>query len=182
MDERIRTPARDHIKFPNVEEKKNATEKRKTGVEEKKRNHTSSKSPGDSRKVELKMRVSASKERDDRIAACETPKRNEKPSSAVKVDGNKDIGELHSHTNIPTKVHVNDAPQKELKSSTAKENKSLQKSGKQETTKTVHNMSEEVKPVTENLSGSFYQLDADAERRYLYLIFEYSPHDLLFEL
>lgn len=173
MDERIRTPARDHIKFPNVEEEKNATEKWKTDVEEKKRNHTSSKSPGDSRKVELKMQVSASKERDDRTTACETPKRNEKPSSAVKVGGNKDIGELCSHTNIPTKVHVNDAPQKELKSPMAKEIKSLQKSRKQETTKTAHNKSEEVKPVTENLSGSFSQLDVDAERRYLYLISEY---------
>lgn len=166
MDERIETPARGHIIFPDVEEK-SATKKSKTSLE-----HTSSKPPGDSRKTESNMRIPASEERNHGTAACETLKQKEK--TAANLGGNKDNGKLRSETNVPMKVQVNYASKKESKSPMVKENKSLQKPRKQET-----NKSAEDKPVTKKLCRSPSQLDSDTERRYLHFVSEYYLFSIL---
>lgn len=182
IDEVLKTPIRDHIIFPGVENKR-FSGSLKTGAEGKKRKQTSE-FQGDREKLVSNKRIIASgKPYQGRIGHAAS-KQNEK-SSTVEVGGNKKNGKLFSGSNSARKVKVHDVSRKELKSPNVEENKSSLgdrlfalvdkgseqlKSGKQDRPDNELNKTAKVKPPTKNLSNEPPPLDADSERRYLFVL------------
>lgn len=173
INEILETPIRDHIIFPGVENKRFFGSK--TSAEGKKRKHTSE-LQGDREKLLSNKRIVASgKSYQGRIAHAAS-KQNEK-SSAVEIGGNKKTGKLFSGSNIARKVKVHDVPKKELKSPNVEENKASLgnrlfaqlKSGKEDRHDDELNKAAKVKAPTKNLRNEPHLLDADSERRYLFV-------------
>ncbi|KAL5548514.1 hypothetical protein UlMin_003745 [Ulmus minor] len=176
IDQEIGTPIRDHLKFPDVGEKK-STFRKNVAIEEKKRKLTSE-SLGGGKKSEPKTRYLFSEEP---RTSSEKSKLTKKSSSFGKIGGKTGSGNL----SIRRKVKVNDASKKEFKSPlTGKKKSSLgdelydhvlrsekRKVGKY-ATPDHENKTTTIKPAAKNLSSELPPLDPDSERRILNLIKE----------
>ncbi|KAK9268634.1 hypothetical protein L1049_000391 [Liquidambar formosana] len=163
IDEEIGTPIRKHIKFPDVEKKKNIASEMPLGKE----------------KGMLKKRSLASEDSPRERTAMKAPKQVEKLSSALKEDPliksrATDASRKSSRDNVKS-VSV-----KADKSSTADENKislgerlyNLMSKGKQDTDDGDLDRMVAVKPAMKKSNSSPHRLDADSERRLLALMKE----------
>ncbi|KAF3453372.1 hypothetical protein FNV43_RR03812 [Rhamnella rubrinervis] len=182
IDEELKTPIRDHIIFPGVENER-FSGSLKTGAEGKKRKQTSE-LQGDREKLVSNKRIIASgKLYEGRIARAAF-KQKEK-SSAVKVGGYEKTGKLFSGSNSARKVKGHDVSRKELKSPNVEENKlslgdrlfdlmnkgsEQLRSGKQDRPNDELNKAAKVTLPTKNLSNDPPPLDANSERRLLLLM------------
>lgn len=175
IDEELKTPIRDHIKFPGV---KTTVEKKKATMEEKRRQ--SSGSIGNKEKDLSKKKNLASDNSSRR--RIDIARKNQKPSSLVKV-GNTKSEKLLCQSDISRKVKVNDGSRKLLNEngksvSMEDENKPTGarsynfmkgsgqvKSTKQDTHYGKVNTTLAVKAATKKLGNALPSLDADTERR-----------------
>ena len=176
IDEELKTPIRDHIKFPGV---KTTVEKKKATMEEKKRQASGSignKEKDLSKKKNLDLDNSSRRRIDVKVA-----RKNQKPSSLVKA-GNTKSEKLLRQSDISRKVKVNDGSRKLLNENgkpvlIEDENKPTRgarlynkgsgqvKFTKQDTYygKIISTLA--VKAATKKLGDALPSLDADTERR-----------------
>ncbi|XP_048328713.2 protein ENHANCED DOWNY MILDEW 2 isoform X3 [Ziziphus jujuba] len=171
IDRDLKTPIRNHIKFPGVEEKKSFLGNMKTSAEGKKRRQTSELLEDRENPVSKKRIIGSGKSSQGRFYHAAS-KQNEE-SYSVKVGGNKNITKKFSGLNTTTRV-----PKKDLKSSDVVEDKAFLgdglfaqvskgserlKSGKQDTPDDELNKAATLPP--KNLSNEPPTLDCDSERR-----------------
>ncbi|KAE8125454.1 hypothetical protein FH972_020260 [Carpinus fangiana] len=183
IDEELKTPIRDHIKFPGV---KTAVEKKKATMEEKKRQASASignKEKDLSKKKNLALDNSSWRRIDVKVA-----RKNQKPSLLVKV-GNTKSEKLLCQSDISRKVKVNDGSRKLLNDNGKSvamedENKPTRGAGSYNFTKgsgqvkytkqdayygkVISTLA--VKAATKKLGDALPSLDADTERRLLDLM------------
>jgi len=180
IDEDLKTPIRDHIKFPGV---KTTVEKKKATMEEKKKQ--ASGSFGNKEKDLSKKKNLALDDSFRRRIAMKVAKKNQKPSSLVKA-GNTKIEKLLCQSDILWKVKLNDGSRKLLNEngksvSMENENKStlgdklyqydlMKRSGQVKSTKQdipdgKVNRTLAVKAATKKIGSALPPLDANTERR-----------------
>ncbi|KAF5478990.1 hypothetical protein F2P56_005506 [Juglans regia] len=190
IDKELRTPVRDHIKFPGV---MTITEKKKVTVKEKKKQASESSGYKDK---DLSKREKLALDDSCRETALQVAKQNQKSSSLVKVGNAKNSKKIVSVSDISRKWKVNDSARKLSKentnlvltgadrSSATDENKYslgdrlfdlMMRSGQVKPTKQDAldgniNKSVAVKPHTKKLKSAPSSLDADTERRLLTLM------------
>lgn len=178
IDKDFKTPVRNHIKFPDVEEKKGTFAKKKTVFKEKKEKQTTP-LPADSKKIASKTNFFSREGSHHKTAR----RQNEILSSPMKKDKEKLI-KLAAGLNTAKKIKLNDTSKREARPSVVKDNKpSLgerlfaymntgSEQGKQDTPDDDVNKTAVAKSTTISLSSALPLLDSDSERRYLFY-FEY---------
>ncbi|CAL2254900.1 unnamed protein product [Prunus armeniaca] len=180
--ESIGTPIRDHVKFPDVKEKKTTIVKRKTGFDEKKRKWTTESFLDREKSVTKKRNLSSEEFRRGQTAPTLSRQKLKLPFPA-KVGGSKTSEKVPSRLDISRQVKVNSSLKKEIKTSVAEGKKSSLgdqlfdymkgseqvKSGKQGKPDGECN-SATVNPASKKLSSEEPSLDAASERRLLALM------------
>jgi hypothetical protein len=177
IDEELKTPIRDHIRFPGV---KTTVEKKKATMEEKKRQ--ASGSIGNKEK-DLSKKKNLALDNSQRRIDVKVARKNQRPSSLVKA-GNTKSEKLLCQSDISRKVKVNDGSRKLLNENEksvvmedenkptrgARLNNFMKGSGqvkytKQDTYygKIISTLA--VKAATKKLGDALPSLDADTERR-----------------